>query len=441
MAESTKRCPYCREWIIADAIKCKHCGSLLVDTPVITSHDPFTTVKAALASKYEIIAEVGRGGNATVYQAIQKNLERKVALKILLPHLVNDQEFLDRFHMEAQSIAKLRHPNIVTIFDEGNENGIHFMAMEFLEGPDLHRLIEQQGKVKVEKILEMARRIANALDYAHSYGVIHRDVKSSNIVMTPDRIAVLTDFGIAHAGMTSKYTSAGSILGTPEFMSPEQADGRPVDARSDFYSLGVVLYHALSGRFPFSGENPLVTMHKILHDEYVPIRNLVNLPPSIQHAIDRCLSRDPANRIQNGRELIELLEPRVKGKTSEHRKAPSRVPSIPHHYLFRFFVVLTVVCTAALGYLIWDRIMSTGAPENKTGQARGVEEISTQVPNVIGLTKDEAIRILEHGGFVVRGIHRVAVPEPGKKGKVDNQRPDHGTFAKHGSMVDLFIGE
>ena len=257
--------------------------------------------------KYEIISEIGHGGNATVYQAIQKNLDRKVALKVLLPALVNDLGYLERFHLEARSIAKLRHPNIVTIYDEGNEQGAHFIAMEFVEGKDLQRLVKENGPLRLQEALEMAKCLAGALDYAHGNGIIHRDVKSSNIIMSPARGAVLTDFGIAQSGVTSVHTKSGSVLGTPEFMSPEQAAGKTVDPRTDFYSLGVVLYHALSGHYPFQGDDPIATIEKILYEDPVPLGSIVKLPPAIERAVERCLVKDPEKRVRDGKELIELL--------------------------------------------------------------------------------------------------------------------------------------
>ncbi|HEX7572885.1 MAG TPA: serine/threonine protein kinase [Bacteroidota bacterium] len=303
----TKRCQYCGKETPFDAAECSHCKGALVAKPCLDVLDHFAAVKCALSEKYEIIAEIGQGGNATVYQAIQKNLDRKVALKVLLPSLVNDPGYMERFHLEARAIAKLRHPNIVTIYDEGNEQGVHFIAMEFLEGKDLHQLVRDEGNLRPQEAVEMAKCIAGALDFAHSYGIIHRDVKSSNIIMTSTRTAVLTDFGIAKSGFSQPHTKAGWLLGTPEFMSPEQARGKSVDPSTDFYSLGVVLYHTLSGHYPFQGDSPITTIHKILYENPVPLSRVVTLPPALERAIELCLVKDPEKRVQSGKELIELL--------------------------------------------------------------------------------------------------------------------------------------
>ena len=285
--------------------------------------------------KYEVGAEIGHGGNATVYLAIQRNLDRKVALKVLLPALRADPGYLERFHLEARSIAKLRHPNIVTIYDEGEEHGVHYIAMEFFEGKDLHRIVSEKGNLSVQEAVEMAKCIAGALDYAHSNGIVHRDVKSSNIIMTSAGTAVLTDFGIAQSGTRSARTKTGSLLGTPEFMSPEQAAGKTVGPGTDFYSLGVVLYHAMSGHYPFQGESPIATIQKILYEDPVPLGRLVKLPRALEHVIERCLVKDPEKRVKDGKELIELLNavteegPERQVKMPERRYAGPAVPKPP----------------------------------------------------------------------------------------------------------------
>ncbi len=303
----TKRCPYCGEEIKAVAIKCKHCGSMLVEGPTPGTVDAGTYVKVALSSKYEIIEEIGRGGMSVVYKALQKNLDRTVALKVLPPQLAQDKEYVDRFHREARAVARLQHPNIMTIYDEGVENGIHYMSMELLEGVDLQQRIKKSGPVSVQEIVTVIVPIANALDYAHNNGLVHRDIKCGNIYLNKDGRVILTDFGIAHAIKGTQLTVSGTVLGTPEFMSPEQAEGKDIDGRSDIYSLGIVMYYSLTGRFPFSGDNPITTIYKILHERYTPISQLTPVPDWLGSVIDGCLERDPARRIQFAREVSRLL--------------------------------------------------------------------------------------------------------------------------------------
>ena len=452
--------------------------------------------------KYEIISEIGHGGNATVYLAIQKNLDRTVALKVLLPALVNDPGYLERFHLEARSIAKLRHPNIVTIYDEGNEQGAHFIAMEFVEGKDLQRLVKENGPLRLQEALEMAKCLAGALDYAHGNGIIHRDVKSSNIIMSPARGAVLTDFGIAQSGVTSVHTKSGSVLGTPEFMSPEQAAGKTVDPRTDFYSLGVVLYHALSGHYPFQGDDPIATIEKILYEDPVPLGSIVKLPPAIERAVERCLVKDPEKRVRDGKELIELLNEcsggisvrqantsvsipagqppadqpgKAEGPVTRKvpqlapepvavqpgkaqgpviRKVPQPAPlrpALPNRAgragrtgrrlpSSRAVLLAIVVCMMLTGYVTWQKGLKADVRTTHMETSTFAPLELKPVPNLIGATKEEAIALLTREGFEVGGVLMVAVPNS-EKGKVDTQRPARGIMALPGTTVDLLIGE
>jgi len=305
----TKRCPYCGEIILATAIKCKHCKSILTDDPfVVFNTKPETYIKIALSKKFELLDEIGKGGMAVVYKALQKNLERVVALKILPQQFVHDQEFLEYFHREARAAAVLSHPNIVTIFDEGCENGIHYISMEFLDGIDLHNFIKSQGKLSVEQTVKIIAQIADALDYAHKKGIIHRDVKSGNIIITTSGRAVLTDFGIARAFMSSKSAMSGSIIGTPEYMSPEQANGQFLDGRSDLFSLGVVLYECLAGEVPFKADNPIGVIYKIINSEPVPIEKIrSDLPDWLIYAVKKSLNKSPELRFQTGNEFSNAL--------------------------------------------------------------------------------------------------------------------------------------
>lgn len=310
--EEIKRCPYCDELIRANAIKCKHCGSLLNGSSIEAEREtnPKTRVTLALANRYEIIGEIGNGGMATVYKAVQKSLRRVVALKVIHQNLIHDKEFLERFHHEAQVAGSLSHPNIVTIYDEGSENGVHFMAMEYVEGEDLHYLINQKGKLRIDQTINVICSIAEALDYAHRKGLVHRDIKSANIILTKEGRVVLVDFGIAHAATSSNLSQAGTVIGTPEYMSPEQADGKPMDHRSDLYSLGIVMYECLTGILPFKGDNPITTIYKIIHSPHIELNQYGSYPEWLNTITNKVLFKDPAYRFNSGNELSKALRNR-----------------------------------------------------------------------------------------------------------------------------------
>ena len=208
--------------------------------------------------RYQIIEELGRGGMAVVYKAYQSSLNRYVAIKVLPPQFTFDEEFVQRFLREAQSAAALHHPNIVTIHDVSHEDGYYFIVMEFVEGKTLDRLMAESGRLSLPRIQRIVSQVVNALDHAHQQGLIHRDIKPTNIMVDEQRNdhVTLMDFGLVRAAEGSGLTKTGTIVGTPEYMSPDQAEGQDVDARTDIYSLGVVLFKMLTGRVPFSRSTP-----------------------------------------------------------------------------------------------------------------------------------------------------------------------------------------
>lgn len=323
MSESTKRCPYCHEEILSAARKCKHCGEWLEDPPTTSStgtltSNPETVVREAMASEYDIEKELGRGGMAIVYKAVQESLEREVALKVLPQGMTHDRKLLERFHREARSAAQLNHPHIVTIFDEGELNGVHYMAMEYLKGRDLHEIVQEKGPLSPEQAISLLAPVAEALGYAHNQGTIHRDVKSSNVMVTNLGRPVLMDFGIAYAGSEARLTQTGTVLGTPEYMSPEQARGNAIDARGDLYSLGVVLYEALTGQLPHTGGHPMSVVYKVLHESYTPPSYLNDdVPDWLEQVVAKLLKKDPEDRYQSGSETAEALRNKDPGEKVE----------------------------------------------------------------------------------------------------------------------------
>ncbi len=267
------------------------------------------TVTELLDNRYEIIRRLGSGGMADVYLARDIQLGRQVAIKVLYKRYASDDEFVARFRHEAQSAAALNHPHIVSIFDRGEAEGSYYIAMEYLEGESLKEVITKEGPLAPARAIEFSEQILQALQFAHEHNVIHRDIKPHNIVINGRGQVKVTDFGIARAGTSPAMTETGSIIGTAQYLSPEQAKGKAVEQSSDLYSLGVVLYEMLTGRVPFEGENPVAIALKHLSDEPVPPQALVpEIPNNLNAVVMRALAKDPRDRYPTAEEFLADLE-------------------------------------------------------------------------------------------------------------------------------------
>src|SRR6266566_707304 len=258
-----------------------------------------TLLNTLFDGRYRIVRKLGTGGMANVYLAEDEVLGRRVAIKILNDRHAGDDQFVERFRREAKNAASLSHPNIVSIYDRGEAEGTYYIAMEYLDGRSLKELIVSRGPAPVTVSIEYARQILQALRFAHRHGIVHRDIKPHNVLVDAEGRVKVTDFGIARAG-TSQMTEAGSIVGTAQYLSPEQARGTNVDQRSDVYSLGIVLYELLTGTVPFNGDTPVEIAMK--HLSAVPPEPST-LRPEIPHDLDmvvtRALAKDPEDRYQS----------------------------------------------------------------------------------------------------------------------------------------------
>jgi len=277
--------------------------------------------------KYEIQAELGRGGMGAVYRGYDEMLDRSVAVKVLAPHLVWEKEFVERFVREARAAAKLKHPNIVTIHDVGQEGGWYYFVMEYLEGRTLTDLIQERGPMGVEEVLRILRPLADALEYAHHRGLVHRDVKPGNVIVDPAGSVTLTDFGIVRAAQETRLTATGTIVGTPEYMSPEQAKGLAVGAHSDQYSLAVVAYEMFSGQVPFEAESTLALLHKIAYDPPPPLHQArPDLPVEMEQVLVKALAKEPGDRYGTVGGFVDAMERASAGaKVGEAVPAPQVV--------------------------------------------------------------------------------------------------------------------
>ena len=262
-----------------------------------------------IANRYEILEKVGNGGMATVYRAKDMILNRNVAVKVLKEEFTTDEEFIRRFNVEAQSAAALTHPNIVSIYDVGNENNIYYIVMELIQGKTLKQIIIKDGKLPWKWSVNIAIQIAQALEAAHKNNIIHRDIKPHNIIITEEGTAKVTDFGIAKAVSNSTITAFGTTIGSVHYFSPEHARGGYTDAKSDIYSLGVVMYEMLTGRVPFDADTPVSIALKHMQEKPVEPRTLnEKIPPAINSIIMKAMEKEPSLRYQSATEMLKDLK-------------------------------------------------------------------------------------------------------------------------------------
>lgn len=384
------------------------------------------------SNRYEIVRPIARGGMADVYLARDQLLNRPVALKVLFPEFAREASFVERFRREAQAAANLNHPNIVGIYDWGQEQGTYFIAMEYVEGRSLREVLSSQGRISASQAAEIGAEIGAALAFAHRNGVVHRDVKPGNVLLTTEGQVKVTDFGIARAGTSDALTQTGSVMGTATYFSPEQAQGMTVDGRSDVYSLGIVLYEMVAGNPPFVADTPVAVAYKQVQEAHTPLgTQREGVSPDYAAIVDRALAKRVADRYQSAEDLrsdllrfrrgqkishaavtgivaemdtgeIQRAAPATTAAATEmHRTIPVAQRPEPdwdypddHSTSVGRRVGIALVVLLALGLVGAVAAILLSSPDSTNTANRNIE-----VPPLIGLTEENAIAALRSKGF------------------------------------------
>lgn len=304
-------CPGCGTWNRAAAAVCSQCGTTMpTDVPAVDEQPDaqIGALRQATGNRYQIVRRLGSGGMADVYVAQHARLHRPLAIKVLHVHLARDAEMRERFRREAEAASRLVHPAICAILDYGEAGDLVWLVMPYLSGGSLADQLARTHTVPAPRIAVIGAQVASALDHAHRQGIIHRDVKPDNVLFDDDGNVILTDFGIATARFHARLTAQGRAMGTPHYMSPEQAMGKLADGRSDLYAVGVLMYEALVGAPPFDGADAYGIGYKHVHEAPVPaIEADPTIPPTLSAIVMKCLEKRPEDRYARGHDLADAL--------------------------------------------------------------------------------------------------------------------------------------
>ena len=412
-----------------------------------------------IGNRYEILEEVGLGGMATVYKAKDHVLNRLVAVKVLKDEFTTDTEFIKRFNTEAQAAASLSHPNIVSIYDVGHEdeNNLYYIVMELVQGKTLKEIINSEGILSWKWAVNIAMQIASALELAHKNGIVHRDIKPHNIIITEDGIAKVTDFGIAKAVSNSTITAFGTTIGSVHYFSPEQAKGGFTDAKSDLYSLGVVMYEMLTGKVPFDADTPVsVALKHMQEDPKEPIELNPEIPSAVNQIVIKAMQKEPSARYQNATEMLHDLSKALKDpdgdfviienkdggytrvmqaisddqiNTGKKEEVKTKTNFFTEHPKAKIaIIILSLILLFVVVFLI-TKIAIDGGIKSKV-----------DMPNLVGKTQAEAEQMADDLGITLE-ITEVASSDV-EEGKVVSQDPEYTeSKIEKGSTIKINVSK
>lgn len=455
-------------------------------------------VGTVIGDRYEIIEKIGTGGMADVYRARDRRLNRFVAVKILKNEYSEDTKFVTKFHQEAQAIACLTHPNVVSVYDVGEENGMHYFVMEFVDGITLKKYIEKKGKLSVRESVGIALQIANGLEAAHSNHIIHRDIKPQNILISKDGTAKVSDFGIAKAASSNTITA--STMGSVHYISPEQARGGFSDEKSDIYSLGVTMYEMLSGTLPFTGESAVSIALAHIQEDAAPLAAIdATIPKGLSNIVAKCMQKKTELRYLTAADLIADLKMFLQDPTGEYGvirplyenadtifipsdtvskaagASPKTTESEPDEdeeedesevdpKLEKALIIGSIVVAAIIGIILifmvgkliglWGgsssddgsieaspspsyQVEESALPGSTTLPSASAEAETTEIPDIAGEDKDTAISKLEEAGFSYKFTEQSS--DTVSSGKVIGTNPAIGSSVESGSKIEVYI--
>ena len=420
-------------------------------------------VGRVIGNRYEIIEKIGEGGMATVYKAKCNILKRYVAVKVLRDEFTTDEEFIKRFNTEAQAAASLTHPNIVSIYDVGHEENIYYIVMELVQGKTLKEIINEDGALPWKWALNVSIQVASALEMAHKNNIVHRDIKPHNIIITEDGIAKVTDFGIAKAVSNSTITAFGTTIGSVHYFSPEHARGGYTDAKSDLYSLGVVMYEMLTGRVPFDADTPVSIALKHMQEKPIePIKLNPTIPYAVNKIIMKAMEKDPNERYQSATEMLKDLSMALKNpegdfveqkdftnqytqriptlgeqeyikndkiEDDEEQEEPKNKMSKKKKIIITIAIILGIILITIIGFFGTKALMDAGVPKD------------VDLPNLVGKTLEEANKEIEGTDITLEQTEEFNADV--EAGKIISQDPPYvdGYTVKENSTIKIVISK